>query len=256
MQDAVARASAAGALAQQLIEEPPSHPQPPSATITAPPLPVTIDKPPVTMPQAPAPPPPPPIVRPPVIQSKIPVVPAPMDKAVGLFISRIPDGISDETMTELLECCGRLTKWRRTSDSTSTPDVPRKTSFGFADFHSTEATLRCRRLLPAVGLKLPRGTQITPSQPLMVVADIKVEEFLQKFAIDHHEYTDYLVQVQTESIANGAPPPEYPRLDQDGYDAKARLMMDEVLTKDLPMVRERQRQRARKARRVVRPRRR
>ena len=142
-----------------------------------------------------------------------------MEKLCTLFISRIPKVIDDESMVQLLESCGRLTKWKRTMD----PSKGGLSSFGFADFHTADAVLRSTRLLPAIAAKL--GV----SEPIACGVDVKCKDYLSNYATEHRKYTDHMVLVQQTAVAAGAPPYETPALDEDAVDAKAAAAIDEIV---------------------------
>ena len=78
----------------------------------------------------------------------------PIDRLCTLYIARIPDGVSDETMLALLETCGRVKRWQRPTD----PYTGRPRTYGFCDWAPPASVLRARRVLPgAVKFVRPAG---------------------------------------------------------------------------------------------------
>lgn len=75
--------------------------------------------------------------------------PPPLEKLCTLYVGKIPDGVDDPLIVRLLECCGRVTKWKRTSGLNGKPK-----GFGFVDFHTADAVLRAMKLLPPLAAQL------------------------------------------------------------------------------------------------------
>lgn len=68
-----------------------------------------------------------------------------------VFVGGIPPGVSDETISSLLQTCGEIIEWRRVTDASNAPK-----SFGFAQFASSDGLLRALRILddlPLLGEK-------------------------------------------------------------------------------------------------------
>ena len=66
----------------------------------------------------------------------------PVNEKCKIWIGKIPDGISETFMRKLLECCGQLTSWKRSANSTG-----KLNSFGFCEYATVEGILKCLRLL-------------------------------------------------------------------------------------------------------------
>ena len=66
----------------------------------------------------------------------------PVGEQCKIWIGKIPDGISETFMRKLLECCGQLTSWKRSANSTG-----KLNSFGFCEYATVEGILKCLRLL-------------------------------------------------------------------------------------------------------------
>ncbi|PJF17691.1 AP-1 complex subunit gamma-1 [Paramicrosporidium saccamoebae] len=67
------------------------------------------------------------------------------------FVGSIPEGVTDEVMERLLQCCGPVNRWKRVLDGANMPK-----SFGFCEFGSADAMNRALTLLhdlPMVGTK-------------------------------------------------------------------------------------------------------
>lgn len=85
-----------------------------------------------------------------------------MERSCTLYVGKIPEGVDDALMTALLECCGKVIKWKRSSD----PASGKPKGFGFADYQFSHELLRAMRLLPTIA-KLG-------DVPLLLKVDAKV----------------------------------------------------------------------------------
>jgi hypothetical protein len=46
---------------------------------------------------------------------------AKLEENKKVFVGKIPAGLSDEFMTQLLSCCGPLISWKRQTDASGVP---------------------------------------------------------------------------------------------------------------------------------------
>ena len=145
----------------------------------------------------------------------------PIDRLCTLYIARIPDGVSDETMLALLETCGRVKRWQRPTD----PYTGRPRTYGFCDWALPASVLRARRVLPgAVKFVRPAGGGAigeAEAAPLLLRVDSKMEDFLRTYDAEHKEYTKHVLRLQQAAAAAGAPAPANPVVSDDEGDAKA-----------------------------------
>ena len=66
----------------------------------------------------------------------------PVGEKCKIWVGKIPEGISETFMKKLLECCGQVTSWKRTTNSSG-----KLNSFGFCEYSTVESILKCLRLL-------------------------------------------------------------------------------------------------------------
>ncbi|WVQ71288.1 hypothetical protein IAR50_000814 [Cryptococcus sp. DSM 104548] len=100
-------------------------------------------------------------------------------KTTKVFVGGIAPGISDETLTNLLNACGPLYELKRVSGASGKPQA-----FGFASFENPDIVLRAIRCLNGVELPdvTPEGKATgASSKKLIVKADEKTTEFLNEF---------------------------------------------------------------------------
>merc|ERR1711920_619669 len=63
--------------------------------------------------------------------------------ACTVYIGRISTEVSDDFVKQLLEKCGKVTKWNRAAD----PNTSKLTSFGFCDFEEPQGVYRALEFL-------------------------------------------------------------------------------------------------------------
>ncbi|ODO12075.1 hypothetical protein I350_00860 [Cryptococcus amylolentus CBS 6273] len=100
-------------------------------------------------------------------------------KTTKVFVGGIAPGISDETLTNLLNACGPLYELKRVIGASGKPQA-----FGFASFENPEIVLRAIRCLNGVELPdiTPQGkADGAPKKKLVVKADEKTTDFLNDF---------------------------------------------------------------------------
>ena len=68
---------------------------------------------------------------------------APAERLCTLYVGKIPAGVDDDELRQLLQCCGSVVKWKRQVDPAS--GAPK--AFGFCDYSTGESVLRAMRLL-------------------------------------------------------------------------------------------------------------
>ena len=66
----------------------------------------------------------------------------PVGEKCKIWVGKIPEGISETFMKKLLECCGQVTSWKRTTNT-----LGKLNSFGFCEYSTVESILKCLRLL-------------------------------------------------------------------------------------------------------------
>ena len=66
----------------------------------------------------------------------------PVGEKCKIWVGRIPEGISETFIKKLLECCGQITSWHRTTNTAG-----KLNSFGFCEYTYVESILKCLRLL-------------------------------------------------------------------------------------------------------------
>lgn len=74
-----------------------------------------------------------------------------------VWVSHIPPSLSDTFMLKLLESCGPVASWKRTTDQNGRPK-----GFGFCEFQTVEGMLKALRLLNH--LKLEEGYELSVGQ--------------------------------------------------------------------------------------------
>ena len=73
-----------------------------------------------------------------------------------VWVSHIPPSLSDTFMLKLLESCGPVNSWKRTTDQNGRPK-----GFGFCEYTTVESILKALRLLNH--LKLEEGYELAVS---------------------------------------------------------------------------------------------
>ena len=115
-----------------------------------------------------------------------------------LYVGKIPEGLDDATMSEVLSTCGAVSKWKRSVDPTS----GKPKGFGFCDYSTGEGVLRALRLLKHFR---PRGD----AAELLLKVDQKTEEFLASYEPARTAALGYQKEAAaSKAAAQGAPPPE------------------------------------------------
>merc|ERR1712060_489908 len=71
------------------------------------------------------------------------LTPEPAPTACTVYIGRISTEVSDEFVKQLLEKCGKVSKWNRAAD----PNTSKLTSFGFCDFEEPQGVYRALEFL-------------------------------------------------------------------------------------------------------------
>jgi len=66
----------------------------------------------------------------------------PVGEKCKIWVGKIPEGISETFIKKLLECCGQIASWHRTTNSSG-----KLNSFGFCEYSTVESILKCLRLL-------------------------------------------------------------------------------------------------------------
>ena len=66
----------------------------------------------------------------------------PLYESTKVWVSKIPENISDTFMLKLLETCGSVSSWKRLSDINGKPK-----SFGICEYETVEGVLKCLRVL-------------------------------------------------------------------------------------------------------------
>ena len=134
---------------------------PPPQMYGMPPMRPPMGMPPGMPPPRPAMPPggpPPPTPAPPPGPRPIPGVAgskAPAERLCTLYVGKIPAGVDDDELRQLLQCCGSVVKWKRQVDPAS--GAPK--AFGFCDYSTGESVLRAMRLLASLPLGEDGGTR-------------------------------------------------------------------------------------------------
>ena len=91
----------------------------------------------------------------------------PVGEKCKIWIGKIPEGISETFIKKLLECCGQITSWHRTTNTSG-----KLNSFGFCEYTYVESILKCLRLLNGY----PLG-----NSELQVKIGKDTEEYLKKW---------------------------------------------------------------------------
>jgi len=91
-----------------------------------------------------------------------------------VYIGRISSEVSDDFVKQLLERCGKVTKWNRAAD----PNSSKLTSFGFCDFEEPQGVWRALEFLHKKQLCDRR---------LLVKCEDKVRERIDKWTLDQKE---------------------------------------------------------------------
>jgi RNA recognition motif-containing protein len=71
-----------------------------------------------------------------------------------VWVGHIPPVLSDTFILKLLETCGSVATWKRTTDH-----MGRAKGFGLCEYHTVESMLKCLRLLNH--LKLEEGYELS-----------------------------------------------------------------------------------------------
>ncbi|KAJ1645745.1 hypothetical protein IWQ61_010281 [Dispira simplex] len=114
----------------------------------------------------------------------------PLEIATTLYVGGIAEGITNETMEDLLRACGRIKSWKRTADQYGKPKA-----FGFCEYFDEQGTLRALWLLGGhpkpgenttsaepQGLELPALNKPGVVKRLVVKADEKTSRYLDRVA--------------------------------------------------------------------------
>ena len=91
----------------------------------------------------------------------------PVGEKCKIWVGKIPEGISETFIKKLLECCGPIASWHRTTNSSG-----KLNSFGFAEYSTVESILKCLRLLNGY----PLG-----NSELQIKIGKDTEEYLKKW---------------------------------------------------------------------------
>ncbi len=95
-----------------------------------------------------------------------------------VWVGHIPPGTSDAFILRLLDTCGTVSSWKRTTDQQDRPK-----GFGLCEYTTVESMLKCLRLLNY--LKLEEGYELSVSLFFIIKFQIKVdsktEEFLKQW---------------------------------------------------------------------------
>jgi RNA-binding protein 25 len=89
------------------------------------------------------------------------VVPSKPVEIKKVWVSHIPPSLSDTFMLKLLETCGPVASWKRTTDQNGRPK-----GFGFCEFQTVEGMLKALRLLNH--LKLEEGYELSVSKIILL----------------------------------------------------------------------------------------
>ncbi|EKX32945.1 hypothetical protein GUITHDRAFT_55623, partial [Guillardia theta CCMP2712] len=65
------------------------------------------------------------------------------EKKTSLYVGKIPEGIPDDKVKELLEICGTVVSWKRVEDV----ETKKPKAFGFCEYEKAEHVMRALRLL-------------------------------------------------------------------------------------------------------------
>jgi len=90
------------------------------------------------------------------------------EQQTAVYVGKIPAGLPDSWLKELLETCGAVTSWDRVTD----PSTAQPKSFGFCKFGDADGVLRALRLL--------NGLEVDTNQLLLKV-DQKTQAYLDSF---------------------------------------------------------------------------
>ena len=138
----------------------------------------------------------------------------PTERLCTLYVGKIPGGVNDEELLQLLQCCGSVVKWKRQVDpATGTPKA-----FGFCDFSTGESVLRAMRLLSSLPLDEGGG----PVQLLLKV-NADTQTFLTAYEPEMRAHLSWLRSSAQSAGATEITPSEEER------DAQAQAKIDEVL---------------------------
>jgi len=73
----------------------------------------------------------------------VPLAPKPAGAPCTVYVGRISTEVSDDFVKQLLEKCGKISKWNRAAD----PNTSKLTSFGFCDFEDPQGVWRALEFL-------------------------------------------------------------------------------------------------------------
>lgn len=73
----------------------------------------------------------------------VPLAPQPAGAPCTVYVGRISTEVSDDFVKQLLEKCGKISKWNRAAD----PNTSKLTSFGFCDFEDPQGVWRALEFL-------------------------------------------------------------------------------------------------------------
>ena len=109
-------------------------------------------------------------------------------------------GIDDEVLLNLLQCCGSVVKWKRTTD----PVSGESKAFGFCDYSTGESVLRAMRLLAS----LPLG-EGGASHQLLLKVNADTQTFLTAYEPEMRAHLGWLrASAQSQGAAEITPSEE------------------------------------------------
>ena len=109
-------------------------------------------------------------------------------------------GIDDEVLLNLLQCCGSVVKWKRTTD----PVSGESKAFGFCDYSTGESVLRAMRLLAS----LPLG-EGGASHQLLLKVNADTQTFLTAYEPEMRAHLSWLrATAQSQGAAQITPSEE------------------------------------------------
>ena len=109
-------------------------------------------------------------------------------------------GIDDEVLLNLLQCCGSVVKWKRTTD----PVSGESKAFGFCDYSTGESVLRAMRLLAS----LPLG-EGGASHQLLLKVNADTQTFLTAYEPEMRAHLSWLrASAQSQGAAEITPSEE------------------------------------------------
>jgi len=142
----------------------------------------------------------------------------PAERVCTLYVGKIPPSVEDETLTELLGCCGSIVKWKRTVDLDSGKPKP----FGFCDFATGEGVLRALRLLKTIRLA---GAE------LLLKVDQKTQDFLRDYEFARNSVLAARKEAAAQAPAAGGDTSETLIGNDEEADPAASLRIAEIVSK-------------------------